>query len=327
MEQMTFRITIPPNEEGMIGRECPRSECQKYFKVRSGTGIVDENYQVAYCPYCQYEGAPDQFYTKEQIEYAKSIAFRKISDIVHGELKKLERYSFKSGFISMNIEVKRNLPPLIRHYVEKQLQENVICDNCGCEYAIYGIFAICPDCGRSNAHWVLKSNLELIKKQIDLKDKLYNKFGKEYRNDLETILDEKLEVKFMEDACENMVTVFEAFCKEIYTRNKDEAADPSKRRRRNAFQSLDASNDIFLSQFGFDIFDGISTQDVDALYLVFNKRHIITHNLGIIDEKYVQNTGIRGNILRHKVDISKDEIVSSLLCIERIAENIRATFG
>lgn len=31
-----FSIPLPPDEEGMIGRECPQEDCQpKYFKISS----------------------------------------------------------------------------------------------------------------------------------------------------------------------------------------------------------------------------------------------------------------------------------------------------
>lgn len=84
-----INVPIPTDETGMVGRECPNAECEGYFKLQPGTGLTGDDLDCV-CPYCGHRGKPDQFWTKEQIEYAKSYAFRAIGDIVTRQLKKLE---------------------------------------------------------------------------------------------------------------------------------------------------------------------------------------------------------------------------------------------
>lgn len=319
-----LEISLPLDEEGMIGRECPQKECGKYFKVKPGTGIQDN--PVMFCPYCQYEGAPDEFFTKEQIEYAESIALRHITDQLHRELKKLERHSFRSGFISLEIKVKRGTPIPIQRYLERELQERICCENCGCEYAIYGIFAVCPDCGQQNLFQVVRANLELIRRQVSLEQNLYERFGQEYETELKEILGE-VGQKLVEDACENAVTVFEAFFKELNRRFHSRARDPARAASGNLFQRLDGTRDWFLEQFNFDIFAILDDGEVENLYLLFNKRHILTHNLGIIDEKYLRRTGLRQDLLDHKVDVSVDEVIAAIDSITKIVEYARREFA
>jgi hypothetical protein len=62
-------VDIKKDDEGYLGRECP--ECEKYFKIKPGTGIPD--FSDCYCPYCQHLGPRDHFWTKQQIEYAQSV--------------------------------------------------------------------------------------------------------------------------------------------------------------------------------------------------------------------------------------------------------------
>ena len=318
-DSIEISVPIEPDEEGMIGRECPVKECEKYFKLKNGTGI--EVNPVMFCPYCSYKGTPDEFWTKEQIEYAESMAMRHVEGMIHKELKKMERHSFKSDFLSMDIKVKRT-PVLLKHYMEKQLQEYIVCENCGCEYAIYGVFAICLDCGKHNLFQIFSKNLDLISKQIQLEEDLYNKFGETNRNDIDNLMRD-LKSKFIEDACENAVTTFETFCKEAINQAKTKASNPNMVLRGNPFQSLDRTKDIFTSQFNLDIFENLSPDETDELYLLFNKRHILTHNLGIIDQKFLKDTGLRQNILNHKVEISKQEVSSGLSTLRKIAENIK----
>ncbi len=319
----TFEISAPlsPDEEGMIGRECPIKECEKYFKLKNGTGIKDN--PVMFCPYCCYKGTPNEFHTKEQIEYAKSIAFRHVEGMLHKELKKMERHSFESPFLSMDIKIK-HIPAPLRHYMEKQLQEYLVCENCGCEYAIYGVFAICLDCGKHNLFQIFSKNLDLIRKQIELEENLYEKFGESSRSDIDNLMKD-LSSKLIEDACENVVTAFETFFKEVYIHSKNKAADPKMILHRNTFQSLDKTKDMFTSQFNLNIFKNLSRDEIDELYLLFNKRHVLTHNLGIIDQKFLDNTGLKQDILHHRVDISKQEITSVTSTLKKIAGDIKVS--
>ena len=317
----TYEIAVPikPDEEGMIGRECNNPNCKKYFKVKPGTGITDN--PVMFCPYCSYKGSPKEFFTEEQIEYVKSIAFRHVTDIIGQELKKLERHSFKGPFFSLNIKIK-STPIPIRYYAERQLQEDVICENCACEYAIYGMFAVCPDCGVHNLFQMFFKNLGLVKKQIELEDELYKKFGETNRADIDDLMKD-LRGKLIEDACENIVTVFEVFYKQAYDQSRLKTVDPSMLLPGNSFQSLDKTKDIFLSQLNLNLFSCLSQTEIDNLYLLFNKRHILTHNLGIIDQKFLRNTGLQKDILNHKVEISKTEVLSALESLEKIVKYIK----
>jgi hypothetical protein len=38
-EMFTVNVSIPTDEAGLLGRECPVSDCLGYFKVKPGTGI------------------------------------------------------------------------------------------------------------------------------------------------------------------------------------------------------------------------------------------------------------------------------------------------
>src|ERR1051326_2972499 len=83
-----FTVPIQPDEDGYIGRECPKAECEGYFKITLGTGLKGP--APCHCPYCGHTGDQKTFATPQQIEYAKSVAFGKIAQAVHQELKAME---------------------------------------------------------------------------------------------------------------------------------------------------------------------------------------------------------------------------------------------
>ena len=68
-------MTLEPDDQGMIGRQCPQDDCGLYFKIRPGTGRDTESIR---CPYCRAEGDPSSFFTKDQLDYAISVAARDI---------------------------------------------------------------------------------------------------------------------------------------------------------------------------------------------------------------------------------------------------------
>jgi hypothetical protein len=156
-------IKLEPDEGGYTGRECPT--CKKYFKVKGGTGLP--GLPPCHCPYCNHVGAPDEFYTSDQVKYAQSVVLNKFEKALLGTLKKMERPHDPQMFVSMSIQVKGEPEPIIR-YSEKELEERVTCSSCTPEYTIYGAFGFCPDCGVHNSLQIVNTNFDLAVKFLDL---------------------------------------------------------------------------------------------------------------------------------------------------------------
>src|SRR5690606_29970075 len=132
-------------------------------------GLTGENLPC-HCPYCGHTGPHNHFWTKDQIEYARSVALRQITDAVRKVLCQLEfnRPARGPSGIGSSLKLKEGRQVPIRHYREKALETEVVCDACTLAYAIYGVFAFCPDCGSHNSLQILEKNLDLVGKQIAL---------------------------------------------------------------------------------------------------------------------------------------------------------------
>ncbi len=156
-------VPIPADADGFTGRECPQPGCEGYFKIEVGTGLKGQGLPC-HCPYCGHTAGNDTFWTKEQIEYAKSIAMKKITDAFYKDIKNLEFEHKPRGALGINLsmKVKTGRPAPIHSYREKQLETEVICVNCTLRYSVYGVFAFCPDCGKHNSLQILNKNLELV---------------------------------------------------------------------------------------------------------------------------------------------------------------------
>ena len=260
-------VTLKPDGHGMIGRQCPEDNCGLYFKLKLGTGWDTEHIR---CPYCRSEGHQSSFFTQDQMEYARSVAVRDVvGPILKGFKKDIERTNRRrsSGLIQLKFSVDYK-PISVRHYIERQLETEVSCDNCSLEFSVYGVFASCPCCGQLNALKVMLSSLETAKRKLLLSE--------------EPSLDSELRQDFVKDALTGSVSAFDAFGKAL-AKNQPILFPEN---RRNLFQDIEALNGHLQTQGipSFETTIGISAWE--ELKWFFQARHVYVHNAGVIDERF-----------------------------------------
>jgi len=288
----SISVPITADEQGFTGRECPLPNCEGYFKIEPGTGLQGEDLPC-HCPYCGHAAGHDQFWTKEQIEYAKSVAIRKIADAVHKDLKTLEfDHKPKGPFgIGISMKVRPGHPPPIRYYREKQLETEIVCANCTLRYAVYGVFAFCPDCGQHNSFQILDKNLEVVGKMLELA----------------TGAEKALAERLIENALEDCVSAFDGFGRELCRIHANKARNPAKAEK-VSFQSLESARTAYLDLFGIDLSASVATEDWRAAATAFQKRHLVAHKLGVVDQDYIAKSGDTHAVVGRKIGIDAKEV-------------------
>ncbi len=287
------KVELPTDEHGFIGRECP--ECDRYFKVKVGTGL---NTSICHCPYCGYTAEYGAFITKDQIEYAKNIAVREAGELlIEPELRRLEQ-SFKELEKSTNggfIQIKVNIPhstikfPL-KYYQEKEVETYVTCDNCGLEFAIYGVFANCPDCGKLNASIIFKKSIEVEHKKICLLSSVQD--------------DPELQEGLLSDALSGGVSSFDGLGKALQSHYPNFFSPKTK----NLFQKLEVLSDTLSKSLGKSLYDIIGKENFEFLLKMFQVRHIYEHNSGVVDDDFVSKVLNSEDLKGRKYPLKQDEI-------------------
>lgn len=286
-----FSISLPPDEEGLIGRECPVNECEGYFKIQPGTGLQGENLPC-HCPYCGHGAASDKFFTKAQVEYAKSVVMHEVTGALLKDLKTLESNHRPRGALGTGFSIKvTGQPASIRHYRESKLETEVVCDRCTLRYTIYGVFGFCPDCAVHNSLQVLHKNLELVRKILVAAK----------------TQEEQVAQRLIENALEDCVSAFDGFGRET-CRVFAEKTIRSEKAAGIRFQNIAGARARVKEQFGVDFAATTVHEDWQCILRAFQKRHLLAHKMGVVDAEYLSATDDSVAVLGRKIEVSSKEV-------------------
>lgn len=281
-------VSIPPDADGFTGRECPDGQCERYFKVQFGTGLRGQN--PCHCPFCGHVAPHNKFWTKEQLAYAKSVVVNKVTGELLDQLKRLETRPDPHAFLSLSIKVEGRPSP-IQHYRELDLEQVVVCDGCALRYAIYGVFGYCPDCGVHNSLQILGVNFGIVERMTLL--------ARDAPPDISP--------KLVENALEDAVSSMDGFGHEVCRVFAAKASDPV-RAGTLSFQRIEKARDQVRDLFGVDLAQAIAPDEWTAVVRSFQKRHLLAHTMGVIDQAYIDRTGESPSLLGRRVSILPEEV-------------------
>jgi len=311
-DEITMRLPVDRDSTGMIARECTDNDCAPgYFKVKPGTGITSEQ-ETAYCPYCRRSASPSDFLTAAQLQYAKDAVFSEVAVAFDRAIQQglgLGPSGKKSYGNTVSLSYKPGGRPHVARPVEEELRRDICCPHCTLEHAVFGLATWCPDCGGDVFHVHLDAELEVIRKILAAVETRRETLGS------------RVAGRDVENALEDTVSVFEAVLKTIAKRQLilagktvEEADGFLEKTVRSQFQSPRAAADIWSKQLGLELFSGVPAEQIAALTDTFEKRHPITHNLGIVDRKYLQKAA-SGGLVGRDVRVSAGEVEAAIVVV------------
>jgi hypothetical protein len=309
-DQYLMSVSIPKDKDGRVARECPNQECSPgYFKVTPGTGITGGQ-TVAYCPYCQKSEEPSGFKTKEQIRYAKDLVMREAKIGIERAMKEAlglgsdGKRQLVGGLISINMEMKSNPPAHVWQPYEDILQRDLICPHCTLDHSVYGFAIWCPDCGKDIFTTHVRGEIRVIEAIIGEVDRRKKELGA------------RVAARDLENALEDLVSIFEATLKiEIRRYRKvkgdsNDQIDAAMKKIGSRLQSVSSAVTLVSESCdGISLFP-VGSGDERKLDRVFHKRHPITHNLGVVDRKYIDKVR-SGELEGTEVRVDKEEVLQT----------------
>jgi len=229
---------------------------------------------------CPYSGtvADDAAYAhpddvKAALEMVKHDAAQDIGDAFAEMLKDAFRGTSSSkGLIKVTANLKRSAPKPKPRFARQDLMRELVCDHCGRDYGVFAIGLFCPDCGAPNLRLHFAREAELVDDQVSLAEEI----GTEK---------EELAYRLLGNAHEDILTAFEATLKAVYIYGKTQVGTNLPAKVGNDFQNIDKGLKRF-DEFGLNPFEDLTSAEMSALKLNIEKRHIIGHNLSVVDDKF-----------------------------------------
>jgi len=307
-EEHSLSIPIPADECGRVARTCPSGTCSPgYFRVKPGTGLL-EGVEVAYCPYCRHVANPEEFTTEEQIRYAQDIAMREVEKGVDQLVKDTfglnssGKKKHDAGFASLEWRYKPAPRRLVRWPVEEELRRVVVCPHCGLDHAVFGMAIWCPNCGKDIFMAHVGAELAVVLTILADVERRRNELGP------------RVAAKDLENCLEDTVSIFEAaakatvaWCLRSNGKQDEDIQEFLRRTVKTSFQSIDRTTTLLLEHFQLDLSQHMDEEVVQRLRNAFEKRHPITHNLGVIDRKYVERA-LTEDLEGREVRVTEEEI-------------------
>jgi hypothetical protein len=300
-----FSISLPPDEEGFIGRECSVAECEGYFKLQPGTGLTGASLSC-HCPYCGHGAGSHKFFTKAQVEYAKSVVMREVTGALLKDLKTLEFNHRPRGAFGIGINMKvTGQSTVIRRYCESKLETEVVCDRCKLRYTIYGVFGFCPNCAVHNSLQILNKNLELVQKLLAVAE----------------TQEAQVAQHLVDNALEDCISAFDGFGRETCRVFAAKAAEAEKAAEIR-FQNIAAARNRVKEQFSLDFAATATAAGWEHILRAFQKRHLLAHKMGVVDEDYLLSTGDSKTLLGRKVSISASEVLDLVARLKHLGAEL-----
>lgn len=310
-DEYQMNVSLPLDEDGMLGRECVEESCSPaYFKIRPGTGI-QEAQEIAYCPYCRAESDPSSFHTRDQLRYAKDIATDEASKGLDKMVKKAlglgpsGHRKLDGGLISMELQYKSGRRSRVRRPEEEELRRDIRCSHCTLEHSVFGLATWCPDCGQDIFAEHVRAEFVPILQILDEVPGRRDRLGP------------RVAAGDLENALEDVVSIFEAVLKFITRRHLEASGRTGEelelvfpKKVKNRYQSIALAKETYQKLVGQDLFSSVSEADQAKLASIFEKRHPITHNLGVVDRKYLAKVR-SGELEGREIRVTIDEVKSA----------------
>ena len=316
MNGQSVSVEIESDDKGYIDKQCPNEDCEFIFKVNIDDWANIFKDEAVWCPLCRHEATSDKWFTIAQVEHAKAEALAVIKGKIHNSLRtgaqKFNRRQPKNSFISMSMKVtggtKRTytIPAKAAELMQLEIQ----CEECESRFAVIGSAYFCPACGHNSVTRTFHDSLRKIRAKKDSLDVVRSAL-------IESVGKDEAELtcrSLIETCIGDGVVAFQKYCEGMYQRF---GTPPF-----NAFQRLDQTSELWNKAFQEGLDSWLSEEELRLLGVLYQKRHLLAHNEGIIDKKYTQKSGDQSYKEGQRLIISPKDVEYMVSCLEKLAHGI-----
>lgn len=322
-------VAMPVGEDGVWPMRCPEHPEDHFFKVEVTQKPDNEEDSdpepedsPLYCPYCGHganlwDFAPEQH--ARLMAAATAAAEQYVADALGDMLDKAfgGRRQSSSGPFGISVEVKPGVLPPRRSLPEpgevEQTRRTMQCQTCEEVVAVYGLAIYCPRCGRLAPVQQFGELIRLHRDGLAALDAVPQEVK---RGLMESgVLDANYE-----NTIKDGFGALETFLK---ARFEAEAPHVSLRDKGSVFQRLGDAADLYREHLGVDLPDLLGTDSWEHLNQAAAMRHILVHNAGIVDVRFLNRLPAWPQQAGQRIQIKKADAAAFVALLERVV----AAFG
>ena len=321
-------VAMPAGEDGLWPLRCPKHPEDHVFKIEvtqkshndEHPGVQSEDSPL-YCPYCGYAADLWDFAPKQhaRLRAAATAAAEQLTTSMLDEMLgkafggRSRSSSRGAGISSIGFEFKRGNPPRRRSLPElgevDETRRTMQCGACGEVVAVYGLAIYCPNCGRLapaeqfgeliRMHRDGLAALDAVPQEVKRELTESGALGANYEN-----------------------TIKDGFgALEAFLRARFEVAAPgvALRGKGNVFQRLGDAAALYRKHLGVDLPALLGADDWDQLNQAASMRHVLVHNAGIVDARFLDRLPDWPQQAGQRIQIKKSDAVGFVALLERVA--------
>ena len=286
-----FQVLLATDQRSMWGRKCPH--CKSYWRTVA-PGLASN----CTCCYCGKRSGPHECLSDAQQAYVDVCC-----DFREHVLEQKNQGRYKAithELLAMASEAEAGDPAARpEFFIEKQRQNRFTCEACGNVNDILGRFAYCSSCGTRNDSAILRDDLDKLKAHLQAD------------GNATTALKESVDL--FDSVGRNLARQLVAHVPMTKGRR-------AKWEKAN-FQQLEVVAGNLKEDFDIDIIGGISAADRAEVELRLHRRHLHAHRGGIVDEKYIADSGDTNVQVGMHVSERKEQILPFIARLRMLGDN------
>lgn len=323
-DSFVLGVALPSGEDGLWLMRCPQHPTDHVFKIMvTQTESTDETSDL-YCPYCGHHErgvwpfASDQ---KARLQTAAEAAAEQyisatIDDMFGKAFRGRSRSSSRRSALSIELTYKPGRPPRRRTLPTFEVEETrrtMQCGVCDERFAVYGLALYCPNCGQMAPAQQLS---ELIRVQRDRLATLET-LPADHKN---ALADSGVFTATYESTLKDGFSALEAYLKRRFAAD---APTVSLNGKGAVFQRLDDASDLYRDHLGVDLPALVGPDGWTHLGRVAAIRHLLVHNAGVVDSKFLDRLADWPQQVGQRVHVSEHDARRFLEVLEDLATAVQ----
>jgi hypothetical protein len=211
---------------------------------------------------------------------AEQYVHQALNDILSKAFGKRTGPRSQSSLFDVSLSYQPGRPPprrILPSYDIEPTRRTMRCNRCGEAFAVYGLAIYCPSCGQLAP---AQQFAELVRVQRDRLAALDGLHAQTRRD----LVEAGVVTSVYESTLKDGFGALETYLKHRF---QQDAKNLTKPPATTTFQRLLDTNELYKQHLGVDLEAAVGTQVWVALLQAAAIRHVLTHNAGVIDAKFL----------------------------------------